>query len=61
MLERVNWVALVSPLFLDIQNTRPEVATHGELERGRGNVLRKHCMGSLLPTPSYLSSLRWHK
>jgi len=30
-LGRVNWVASVSPLFLDICSTRPEVATHGEV------------------------------
>ena len=30
MLGRVNWVALVSPLFLDICSTRPEAAAHGE-------------------------------
>ena len=31
MLGRVNLAASVSPLFLDICSTRPEVATHGEV------------------------------
>ena len=39
MLGRVNWAALVSPLFLDICSTRPEVATHGEVVYWE---LRKH-------------------
>jgi hypothetical protein len=31
VLGRVNLAASVSPLFLDICSTRPEVATHGEV------------------------------
>ena len=31
MLGRLDWVALVALLFLDICSTRPEVATHGEV------------------------------
>ena len=58
MLGRVNWVALVSPLFLDICSTRPEVAHTGKSSPGSfANIVR--C--SLPSIPFYVSSLRCHK
>ena len=57
VLGRVNWDALVSPLFLDICSPRPEVATHGEVVYWE---LRKH-RTTFPPTPFYLSSLRCHE
>ena len=54
MLGRVNWVASVSPLFLDTCSTPPEVATHGEVAY---RELRKHrTMFSLTHTVLLIAS-----
>ena len=51
MIGRVNWVASIYMLFLDICSTRPVVATHGEVV----------VYTLLSPTPFYLSSLHWRE